>query len=165
MVFTFLLSTIMFGFQLPGPSVAGGAAIIAATLIYETDGEILGQVFLSEHRRLTKGKTMIRRWHYILLVIMGTTFMAAMFPTRHASLTDAAWELMMTPEDPLKLHPLVSMPTVAMADMSSINARLLQGARSCGWGIGPQRQSTRSAFGWEHSVASVSCAGSSIIVG
>lgn len=156
MVFTFLLSVILFNFQLSASSILGGSAVVAATLIYETDGQILGHPFSSKRRSTGEGKVALRRWHYFLLVVLATTLGVAMFPSRHVSLTDAAWDLITAPELSKKLGQTSSLPTVAIADMSVINARLTRAASACGWGIKPDRQSTRAPFGKEQNTVFVS---------
>lgn len=153
-VFTFLLSVILFGFKLSIPSVLGGLAVVGSTLLYEADDKYLRQLIQPDP--YSPSKPLLRRWHYFLLVILATTLGVAVFPSHHLSMTDAAWDLVRHHEE----LPLVElgppMPTIAMADIGAINARMEKAAAACNWGLRPRRQTTRSGFGPVHPMSSVS---------
>ncbi|GAA5863321.1 hypothetical protein JCM1840_007486 [Sporobolomyces johnsonii] len=154
-VFTFLLSVILFDFQLSLSSIIGGAVVVGSTILFEMGPRDIRQLLsptVDAYR-----KPLLRRWHYILFVVLLTTFGAAVFPTKHYSVTTAVWELVnnrLLDKKHGLLHShdglaLGSRPTVAVADMGPINALLTRAAGPgvCGWGVRPQRETTRSPFG------------------
>ncbi|BGP37219.1 hypothetical protein JCM10449v2_001124 [Rhodotorula kratochvilovae] len=149
-VFTFLLSVILFDFQLTAPSVLGAAAVVGSTLLFEMAPKDLRTLFASDPYGAKK--PVLRRWHYLLLVVLATTFGTALFPSRHLSVTSAAWELV---QHKLDHHGAVRLPTVAVADMSQITDELVKAAGPgiCGWGLRPQRETTKSAYGGAHPMA------------
>ena len=154
-VFTFLLSVILFDFHLSASSILGGMAVVSSTLLYEADDKFLRQLIRPDPH--SQSKPILRRWHYFLLVILATTFGVAIFPSRHLSVTDAAWDLV-APHN--MHHSLGHLPTIAVADMGSINALLTKaagvGEGMSGWGLSPNRWSTKAPFGGDHPVSSVS---------
>ncbi|KAK4705359.1 solute carrier family 35 (UDP-sugar transporter), member A1/2/3, partial [Phenoliferia sp. Uapishka_3] len=148
-VFTFLLSVILFDFQLTVPSVLGGLAVVGSTLLFEMDDSAFRNYFTPElYGR--KAKPLIRGYHYGLLVTLGVMFTVAIFPMRRFSVTTAAWELVQSHLDP----PAVEFqPTVAIADMRSINERLAAAGRKCGWSVDPKRAGLLSPYGPGHPMA------------
>jgi len=146
-VFTFLLSVILFDFELSTPSVLGATVVVASTLLFETGPKDIRSLFATSNPYGAK-KPALRRWHYLLLVALATTLGVAAFPTRQLSYTSAAWDLV---QGKLDRH-VVRQPTVAIADMSQINELLLKAAGPgvCGWGVRPQRETTKSAYGAPH---------------
>ncbi|GAA6029995.1 hypothetical protein JCM8097_009206 [Rhodosporidiobolus ruineniae] len=153
-VFTFLLSVILFDFQLSSSSVIGGATVVISTLLFEMAPRDLKQIWSSDR----SSKPVLRRWHYILLVVLGTTFLAAVFPSRHLSVTSAAWDLVSErlehlPQRVSSAHSF-RLPTIAIADLAPINQRLEQGKSVCGWGTTAARWSTKAPYGAGHPVAS-----------
>ncbi|SCV72558.1 BQ2448_4095 [Microbotryum intermedium] len=145
-VFTFLLSVLMFDFQVTPSTAIGALAVVGSTMLFEVDqGALKAAILLDGHKR---AGPLLRRWHYVLLVVLGTSFLATITPLSRFSVTTAAW-------DALSLHIDLSLPstlpTIAIADMAHINAHLARGAGpgegECGWGLSPLRLSTRQAFG------------------
>lgn len=142
-VFTFLLSVILFNFELSAPSVLGAAVVVGSTLLFETGPKDLRALFAPSPYGAKK--PVLRRWHCALLVVLATTLGVAAFPSRQLSYTSAAWELVQSKLD----RHVVRQPTVAIADLSRINDELLAAAGPgvCGWGVRPQRETTKSAYG------------------
>ncbi|GAA5974127.1 hypothetical protein JCM11641_003450 [Rhodosporidiobolus odoratus] len=149
-VFTFLLSVILFDFQLSASSIIGGATVVSSTLLFEMAPKDIRQLFIAD--RYSGGKPILRRWHYILLVVLATVFGAALFPTKHLSVTTAAWDLM---SESMEQHP-VRLPTVAVADLSHINIPFdaAAGPGVCGWGVRTLRGTTKEPYGSSHPVSS-----------
>ncbi|BGP29323.1 hypothetical protein JCM10296v2_001062 [Rhodotorula toruloides] len=148
-VFTFLLSVILFNFQLSIPSVVGGLAVVLSTIIFEVSPKAIRQLF--ETDAYGNKKPLLRRWHGLLLLLLGTTFAAALLPSRQSPLPNA-WELVTEKhEKHVNLH---HQPTVAVADMRQINNLMVKAAGVCGWGTRPHRETTKSAFGSAHPVSS-----------
>ncbi|KAM0751822.1 hypothetical protein T439DRAFT_342743 [Meredithblackwellia eburnea MCA 4105] len=154
-VFTFLLSVILFDFQLTLPSVLGGLAVIGSTLMFEMDDTHVREIFLRDqgysHQGRKSAKPLLRGYHYGLLVALAVTLAVAIFPTRRFSVTTAAWEMV---QSQIESHThTTARPTVAIADMTSINELLKKASHSCGWGLSPQRGSTRAPYGHPHPMA------------
>ncbi|GAA5936902.1 hypothetical protein JCM3775_002739 [Rhodotorula graminis] len=143
-VFTFLLSVILFNFELSTPSVLGATVVVASTLLFETGPKDIRSLFAVPNPYGVK-KPALRRWHYLLLVALATTLGVAAFPMRQLSYTSAAWDLVQSRLDRHVARP----PTVAVADMSKINEALLKaaGPGGCGWGVRPLRETTKAAYG------------------
>ncbi|BGP13220.1 hypothetical protein JCM10213_005010 [Rhodosporidiobolus nylandii] len=148
-VFTFLLSVILFDFQLSLSSVVGGATVVTSTLLFEMAPKDIRNLFTGD--RHSSGRHALRRWHYIFLVVLATIFGAALFPSRHLSVTSAAWDLV---HRKLDSEQQFRLPTVAVADLAPINAQLNQAARICGWGTRTLRSTTKEAYGGSHPVSS-----------
>ncbi|GAA6015564.1 hypothetical protein JCM10207_008127 [Rhodosporidiobolus poonsookiae] len=148
-VFTFLLSVILFDFQLTFSSVLGGATVVGSTLLFELAPKDIRQLFTAD--RYSSGKPILRRWHYIFLVVLATMLGAALLPTRHLSVTSAAWDLV---SEKLEHHHRAKLPTIAVADMGSINHHLVKASGVCGWGVGPRRDTTKQPYGGGHPVSS-----------
>ncbi|GAA5902970.1 hypothetical protein JCM6882_009659 [Rhodosporidiobolus microsporus] len=150
-VFTFLLSVILFDFHLSFSSVIGGATVVTSTLLFEMAPKDIRQLFTSD--RYTSGKPVLRRWHYVLLVVLATIFGAGLFPSKHMSVTSAAWDLV---NQKLDHHHSFRMPTVAIADLGPINQQLEKaaGQGGCGWGVNTLRATTKAAYGGGHPVSS-----------
>ncbi|GAA6061177.1 hypothetical protein JCM10212_002390 [Sporobolomyces blumeae] len=94
-----------------------------------------------------------KRWHLVLggaLVLVLAA--SALSSHSHDSLTAAARDFVSssTKSFNFSLHPEAALdrPTVAIAPMERINAimRKASGGGECGWGVGPRRESTRSAY-------------------
>ena len=129
-VFTFLLSVILFDFQLTIPSVLGGLAVVGSTLLFEMDDSLLRGIFLGPDltERKLPPKPLMRGYHYGLLVALAVTFTVAIFPTQRFSVTTAAWELVQSHID-TSAHEV--LPTIAIADMGPINELLASASRKC----------------------------------
>lgn len=149
-VFTFLLSVVLFDFQPTLASVLGGAAVVASTIMFEMAPKEIRGLFAAEphgHK-----KAVMRRWHYMLVVIMGTTLWAGIFPSiRSLSSGTSKWDLLHHEHDnQLSLR----QPTIAIADMTPITEKLTKAAHICGWGVRPFRETTTSAYGGSHPMPS-----------
>ncbi|GJN87831.1 hypothetical protein Rhopal_000786-T1 [Rhodotorula paludigena] len=149
-VFTFLLSVVLFDFQPTLASVLGGAAVVASTIMFEMAPKEIRGLFAAEphgHK-----KAVMRRWHYMLVVIMGTTLWAGIFPSiRSLSSGTGKWDLLHHEHDnQLSLR----QPTIAIADMTPITEKLTKAAHICGWGVRPFRETTTSAYGGSHPMPS-----------
>ncbi|KDE08718.1 hypothetical protein MVLG_01173 [Microbotryum lychnidis-dioicae p1A1 Lamole] len=145
-VFTFLLSVLMFDFQVTPSTAIGALAVVGSTMLFEVDQSALkAAIMLDGHKR---AGPLLRRWHYVLLVVLGTSFLATVTPLSRFSVTTAAWDALSSHVD---LSASSTQPTIAIADMAHINAYLARGAGSgegeCDWGLSPLRLSTRQAFG------------------
>ncbi|SCZ92521.1 BZ3500_MvSof-1268-A1-R1_Chr5-2g07939 [Microbotryum saponariae] len=145
-VFTFLLSVLMFDFQVTPSTAIGALAVVGSTMLFEVDQSALkSAIMLDGHKR---AGPLLRRWHYVLLVVLGTSFLATVTPLSRFSVTTAAWDALSSHVD---LSASSTQPTIAIADMVRINAYLARGAGpgegECDWGLSPLRLSTRQAFG------------------
>lgn len=129
---------------------------MGSTLLYEADDKFLRQLLRPDP--YSPSKPLLRRWHYFLLVILATTFGVAVIPSRHLSVTDAAWDLVA--EHSAASHGISHLPTIAIADMGPINALMTKAAGvgdgACGWGLSPNRYSNKAPYGGNHPVPSVS---------
>ncbi|KAI5481071.1 UDP-galactose translocator, glycosyltransferase family 47 protein [Pseudohyphozyma bogoriensis] len=144
-VFTFLLSVILFDFKLSPPSVLGGLAVVGSTLLFEIDDSVI-RGLVTGGRLDPYRKPVIKGYHYVLLVVLGVTFFAALMPSRRFSVTTAAWDLVASGVEAVH-HGSPHMPTIAIADMDSINNLMVKGAGQCGWSTRPHRETTWSAYG------------------
>ncbi|KAK4702927.1 solute carrier family 35 (UDP-sugar transporter), member A1/2/3, partial [Phenoliferia sp. Uapishka_3] len=153
-VFTFLLSVILFDFQLTLPSILGGLAVVGSTLLFEMDDTAF-RTYLRPELYGRKAKPLVRGHHYIILTILAVTFTAAIHPMRRFSVTTAAWELV---QSRLESPPVHTRPTVSIADMTQINEKLAAAGLKCGWGPipGPHRESTLAPYGARQPMARAS---------
>ncbi|KAL8280688.1 hypothetical protein RQP46_007011 [Phenoliferia psychrophenolica] len=150
-VFTFLLSVILFDFQLTLPSVLGGLAVVGSTLLFEMDDSVLRGVFSSDpYGRKQPAKPLIRGYQYGLLVALAVTFTVAIFPFKRFSVTTAAWELVHSRIDHFAAREL---PSIAIADMKAINELMTSAGKKCGWAAKPHRSSTLAPYGKPHAMA------------
>lgn len=149
-VFTFLLSVILFDFPLTTASILGGTAVIGSTLLFEVDEARLARL-LTRHGSYTDDKgalpPLFKRWHAYALVVLGVTSLVALVPGlgNHYSVTSTAWGMVTANLEILQDSP----PSVAIASsMGSINDLLATSARDdCLWSVRPHRQSTLAPYG------------------
>ncbi|KAK4052095.1 hypothetical protein OIV83_002389 [Microbotryomycetes sp. JL201] len=155
-VFTFLLSIILFEFKPTFSSVVGASAVIGATMLYEADDKTLRQLVRPEP--YGPGKPLLRKWHYFLLVIFGTTLYCAIFPSNHYSVTSAALDLYAgsAGSHSKAAQTVWKQPTIAIADMKPVTDLLRKGAGAghCQWGLQFARTTTQEPFGTQHPVSS-----------
>ncbi|GAA5894456.1 uncharacterized protein JCM6883_002108 [Sporobolomyces salmoneus] len=151
-VFTFILSIFLFDFQLTLPSGLGGAAVVLSTILFESSPRSPTNTEPS-NRMSYKIKPFLRRWHFIVGVILLTVFGSIAFPTHRYSITTAAKSFFASSQGKLAVHRpgalVKGRPTVAMPNIEHINAvmREAAGPRECAWGVWPKRETTRSAYG------------------
>ena len=146
-VFTFLLSAILFDFKITWTAVVGAAAVISSTLLYEADEKAFQQLFSRrdsvDDRYSPRPPSLLKRWHCYFLVAILVTFGVAVSPIPHYSVSTAAWDLLATQLD-INTEP----PSIAIADMGSINSLIeLAAVDDCHWGIRTHRQSTQAPYG------------------
>ncbi|KAK4050569.1 hypothetical protein OIO90_005036 [Microbotryomycetes sp. JL221] len=151
-VFTFLLSVILFNFKVTVSSVLGASAVVGATMLYEADDKSLRQLIRPDV--YSPSKPAMRRWHYILLVVFGTTLYCAVFPSNHYSVTSAAFDMYTksTHSSSAAAQVIWKQPTIAIADMKPVTDLLRKGAGygHCQWGLEYARTTTLEPFGGAH---------------
>ncbi|GAA6061178.1 hypothetical protein JCM10212_002391 [Sporobolomyces blumeae] len=152
-VLTFVLSIALFNFKLTVPSALGGAAVVLSTILFESAPRQQPRSASSSGSPPRYGKPKLRKWHLVLAVVAMTVLGSIAFPTHHYSLTTAARNFISSSEKSFTLHRTSAMlkgrPTVALPHIEPINAIMKQaaGPKECAWGVGPKRETTRSAYG------------------
>jgi len=158
-VLTFLISIVLFDFKLTLHSALGGAAVVLSTILFEiapkprSNHKDSTRAKHNGHYRHRKGKSALRKWHALVGVVVLVTLGSIAFPTHHYSITTAAKNFITSSQQKFNVHRtsavLKGRPTIAVTHIEPINElmKLAAGPTECGWGIGPKRETTRSAYG------------------
>ena len=123
-----MLSVFLFDFQITAAPVLGISLVVGSTLLFEADAVTINRLWSRQsaaHEYYSRPKRIPKLWHLSAPILLLVVFGLSSRPIPPLGISTSAWQTVAT-----RLVPNDHLPTIAIAEMESINEIVMTAVRS-----------------------------------